>query len=112
MGRRNRQRGWGVKYINLDRPEPNEFGVIGALAWRGNIYNTNGNGIADQEHMVSLSERERFLGNYEPGRKAIHLLDVVRLEKPLRVRGSQGCFNFTVSKELHKVVLAIAEKHQ
>lgn len=94
-----------TRHCGMDRPrKQTDFGVIGAFAWCGNIYNT-------EQIKPQLDERELFLGNFESGRKAIHLPDVVKLEKPIKFRGSQGTFNFTVPRELHRLVLSIAEKH-
>jgi len=42
----------------------------------------------------SISERERLLGDYSPGRFAWKLKDPVMFEKPIPVKGKQGWWNW------------------
>ncbi len=72
------------------------YGVIGGICWfNGEIVNT---------HQARVSEVERFWGNYEPWRKAIHCPHMVKLDTPMPVSGSQGLWNWIVPPEYRSIV--------
>lgn len=45
------------------------------------------------ENIAKLSEKERMFGYYEPGRYMWLLKEVIRLEKPIPVKGKQRIWN-------------------
>ena len=50
--------------------------------------------VAVEEIMHTLTERERLLGDFSPGRFAWVLRNPVMLEKPIPARGQQGWWNW------------------
>jgi hypothetical protein len=54
------------------------------------------------QDLVCLDDRERLLGNYEPGRWAWRLESVIVLDNPVPCRGMQGLW--TVPPEIEKKI--------
>ena len=56
-------------------------------------------GSPDRPGMILLSESERDLGNYEPGRFAWVTGNLRKLRKPVYLRGRQGLWTLTEEEE-------------
>lgn len=108
--KRNETRGWATKYrgpiaihaakrwqadqrvfAELAReqdarlPAELPFGAIVAVAWLEDCLPT-------MQVLPTVGALERLYGNYQPGRYAWPLRDIVALERPVPYRGAQGFF--------------------
>lgn len=82
-----------TKHCGMERPSKRDYGVLGGICKRGDIFRTEN--IKD-----TLSEREQFLGGYADGRRAIHCPGMVKLLKPIPMKGHQGLWDWEAPKEI------------
>lgn len=73
-----------------------QYGVLGGIC------NFSGNIIQTQQAVVGT--QERFWGNYETGRRAIHCPGMVKLPEPVRLRGAQGLFEWEVPPNIREML--------